>query len=196
MIQGPEVFLLKHIWRHYSFSILAANPTWIGMRKHGNQIENYYIYNKEYDLNNKLKIVEVFSYPRFRDIIELYFKKAKEAVIEGQCVNMTNGIGKIAIRRVERNHKNKSINYAKTKLQPKVWCPIRNKEVYTKIIYFTEDNYCRIGWHKFGKIKNESTYEFLPSKMSRGGTGFGQQLSKALNNDPLLKYRYIYYPLK
>ena len=196
MIQGPEVFLLKHIWRQYSFNILAANPTWIGMRKPSNEIENYFIYNKEYDLSNKLKIVEVFSYPRFRAIIELYFKKAKEAIINGECVNMTSGVGKIAVRRIERNHKNKSINYAKTKLQPKVWCPVRNKEVYAKIIYFTEDNYCRIGWHKFGKIKNESTYEFVPSKMSKGGTGFGQQLSKALNSNPLLKYRYIYYPLK
>lgn len=196
MKKGPQSYNLSDVWTQYVYNILAVNPTWVGMKKDGSPMPYYYIYRKDYTDEGKLEVTELFSYKLFREIISRFFQKSKEHLIEGRAISMTNNLGKIIIRRVERMHRKKTINYAKTLQQPKVWCPIRQKEIREKIIYFTDDDYCRVGWHKVGKVKNESAYKFVPSKQSYTGVGFGQQLSRALNADPLLKYRYIYYPVK
>jgi len=88
------------------------------------------------------------------------------------------------------------INFGKTMKQPKVWNEELGKEVREKIIYHTKDDWCRIAWHKFGKLYNSSMYEFKPSAQTKSGIGFRQQLSKALDENPLLRYKYPYYPLR
>lgn len=188
----PTTYHIKHIWESYALSLLALNSNHKG-RCH-NKIQNYYIYYIE----DKQEI-PVFSYDIFKNIIDTYFQLAQDAIIEGKALDMTNGIGKIAARRVERNHTHRTINFNKTKLQPKVWSEELGKEVRKKIIYHTMDDWCRIGWHKYGKLKNETVYEFTITKGNKdycNVLSFSQKLNTALLAKPLLKYKYIYYPIK
>jgi len=159
--KAPRIYYLKDVWTWYSNTLLSSNPEWWGAYK--DRIHNYYIYRKYYDEKGKRIVIEVFSWKKFKEVIEDYYDRAKEAIINGECIDMRNSIGKICARRVQRNHKKKVINYAKTLKQPKVWSEKLGREVREKVIYFTEDDWCRIAWHKFMKITNESMYEFSPA---------------------------------
>lgn len=194
MKKEPKIYHLKDIWNWYSAILLSNNPEWWGVYK--DRVPNYYIYRKYYDDNGKRIVIEVFSWKKFKMVVEDFFERAKTAIIKGECIDMRNKIGKICARRVQRNHKKKVINYAKTMQQPKVWNEDLGREVRKKIFYYTEDDWCRIAWHKFMKIPNESVYEFVPSSNTKSGVCFCQQFSKALVENPLLKYKYPYYPLR
>ena len=197
-MKGPKTHYIQDIWEYYAMTLLAANPEWWGKQKTSNGVKNYYLYRKYNDENGKACIVEVLSYEKFRAVMGTYFELAKEKIIAGECLDMTSGVGKIAPRRIQRNHARKTINYARTKLQPKVWSDEHGREIRKKIIYYTSDDWCRIGWHKFAKIKNESVYEFTITKNNKEyckDPSFNQQINQALKADPLLKYKYIYYPL-
>lgn len=193
MRSKPRTYYLKDIWESYAATLLAASPEWWGIVH--NKVQNYYLYRKYTDDKGRNNVIEVFSYDKFRGIIETFFSLAKEAIIQGEALDMTSGVGKICPRRVQRNHTHKTINFHKTKLQPKVWSEEHGKEIRKKIIYYTSDDWCRIGWHKFGKMKNETMYEFTITKNAKSGVAFNQQFDKALKADPLLKYKYIYFPL-
>jgi len=147
------------------------------------------------EINGKQTVELIFSYDQYKQIIDEFFIAAKTAVIEGEAVNLGNLVGKVCARRVERDHSNKQVNWEKTNLQPKVWSEEKKKMVPKKLIYFTDDDYCRIGLHKTGRVTNETVYEFKPSGWSACGTGFKQEFAKALKRNILLKYRYLYYPL-
>jgi len=190
----PKTYRLADIWKSYSNTILSENPECWGVYKH--KIPNYFIYRKYYDENGKRNVIEVFSWQKFKGIVEDYYDRAKQAVIEGECIDMKSKLGKICARRVQRNHNKRSINYAKTRLQPKVYSEKHGREVRAKIIYNTGDDWCRIAWNKFSQIPNESVYEFCPASHTKSGACFKQQFSKALEKNPLLRYRYPYYPLK
>ena len=193
MRSKPKTYHLKDIWENYAATLLAANPEWWGIVH--NKVQNYYLYRKYTDDKGRNNVIEVFSYDKFRDIAETYFGLAKEAIVKGEALDMTSGVGKVCARRVQRNHTHKTINFHRTKLQPKVWSDKHGKEIRKNIIYYTSDDWCRIGWHKFGKMKNETMYEFVITKNAKSGVAFNQQLDKALKADPLLKYKYIYFPL-
>lgn len=189
----PKTFHLSDIWEQYAATLLAANPEWWGIIKNG--VQNHTLYRKYTDDNGRKIIIMTFCYDKFRKIITTYFKLAQDTIIQGNALDMTSGVGKMCMRRVQRNHAHKSINFYKTKMQPKVWSPEHGKEVRKKIIYYVSDDWSRVGWHKFGKMKNETVYEFVITTNSKSGNCFRQKIHKALNNDPLLKYKYIYFPL-
>lgn len=190
----PKVYHLKDIWKAYSYTLLAANPEWWGRYKNG--VTNSSIYRKYLDAEGRKIIIEVFSYIRFRKIIETYFSLATEAIVKGKRLDLTSGLGHICIRRIERDHKNKKVDFHKTSKQPMVWNEQEQKNVRAKIIYHTDDDYLKVGWHKFARITNETMYELRISKNSSTGTAFNQLLTIANKRDPLLKYKYIYCPLK
>lgn len=199
MTNGPATHTIKAIWKRYALDILAANPLWVGVKRGTghNRIDNYTILRKEYDDEKKLiKVTEIFTYKLFKEVVEAFYKKAKEAIIGGECLNITNGLGKIFIKRIDRFHGNKVIDYYKTLQQPKVWCDKRKKFVRERIVYFTSDDYCKICWKKSGRVRHETLYKFTPSGKSHTGVGFGEQLSRALNANPLLKYKYIHCPIR
>lgn len=193
MIKGPKTYYLKDIWENYAATLLGANPEWWGRPKLN--IKNYSLYRKYSDERGKLNVIEVFNYKTFAKIVNLYFTLAKDEIIKGNSLDMTSGVGKICARRVERNHSQKTINFHKTLQQPLIWDETKQKEVRKKIIYYMSDDWCRIGWHKFGRMKNETVYEFTITKNLKSAKGFNQQLTEALTKNPLLKYKYIYYPL-
>lgn len=198
LTKKPKIKHLKDVWKPYALKILGENPTWWGL--YHNKISNFYIYRKVwlkdfYTGKEGWKVEEVFSYEKFRQIIDEFFLAAKQSVIQGEAVNLGNNVGKICARRVERSHKNKQINWGRTNKQEMVISPITGKE-RRKFVYHTDDDYCRIGFHKMGMIPNEMAYEFSPAENNKCGTGFKQEFTKALQTNILLKYRYLYYPLQ
>lgn len=196
MRKGSGTYHTRDIWEWYSYKLLAANPEWCGVNK--DKIINYYIYAKYVDEKGKRKVDEILSYKVFMDTMKVFFDLAKDSVVyDGAALKLLGRLGSIAARRVERDHSKKVINYERTKQQPKVWNEEKQKEVPSKIIYFTTDDWCRIGWHKIRRwVHNLNVYEFRPAKDLRSGKGFDQIMVRALTETPSIKYKYEYYPLK
>lgn len=192
MRKQPKIYHAKDAWRGYANQLLALNPDWWG--KYHLLLDNYYIYRRV-ESDGKMIVEEVFSYAKFRQILDEFFIAAKQAVIEGEAVNLGNCVGKVCARRVERDHSNPQINWGRTALQPKVFNEKTGKMAPKKLIYFTEDDYCRIGLHKTGRIKNETVYEFAPTRDNKTKTGFRQEFAAALSSNMLLRFRYLYFPL-
>lgn len=192
---NKKTHFVHDIWQAYAKRLLLAHPEYWG--RYHNHTDNCYIYTKKDN-----KIIEVITYPKFRRIIEVFFDKAKRAIIAGETYKIGSYLGKICARRVERDFRKKTqrrINWEATRRQPKIWNEEKQKEVYKHVIYYTDDDWCRIGWNKPENAGGEGFskfYEFKPTKDSRAGTGFAQQFTAALKADPILKYAYLFYPLR
>jgi hypothetical protein len=180
----PKVHRVMDMYKVYAQKLLADNPEYWSKYNYSLKISNYTIFRKE-----NSKVLEVMSYPLFKKILQVYFTQAKEIIIMGGEVNLGNQLGCIAPRRVERNFKNKQVNFAATAKQPK-----DDKGKPTKIIYYMEEDWCRIGWSKGGGVKNIMFYKFEPTPGDMRGGGFKYEFSQALIQNPLLKYKYKYYP--
>lgn len=193
-MRGPETYHMRDVWEWYSLKLLAANPDWCGVNK--DKVLNYYIYAK-YMEDGKRKVDEILSYKTFMDTMKTFFELAKESIVNGESLKLGGHLGMIEARRVQRDHSKKVINYERTNQQPKVWNEEKQKMSPARLVFFTTDDWCRIGWLKIRRwVKNITVYEFRPAKDLRSGKGFNQMLSKALNENPGLKYKYTYYPLK
>jgi hypothetical protein len=189
MRKGPVTNHLREIWIAYSRKLLAGDPELRGRYCPKEAMTpNYFIYK-----GNRV----VMSYKIFRQAVETFFDLAKERICQGDTLVLKGRLGNIKARRVERNHAKPTVNFGRTAAQPKVWNEEKQKEVPKKIIYFTDDDWCRVGWHK-GKYPSASmiVYEFRPTKDLKSGKGFNQMLGKALKERPSLKFKFIYYPLK
>jgi hypothetical protein len=187
-----HTYHLKDIWDSYCLSLMASNEGWVG--ENGKEVLYKSMYRK-YRNKGKLSVIEAITYQKYVEVISMFFELAKEHIINGEVLNLGNKMGKICARRVQRDHRKKAIDYAATSKQTPVWNDAKNKYV-KKLIYFTTDDWCRIGWHKMNAITNETVYEFKPTRNLRSGLGFNQQFSSALKKNPILKYKYLYYPLK
>lgn len=200
-----ELHTIKDIWEAYATQLLKDNPDYFG--RFSDKIKNFYIYRKGTPYRSTVvwnRPVKAFSrsglvicYTDFRKIIEQYLLHARLAIIQGEAVDLMSFLGKLCARRVERNFRTqRKIDWGASKKYRRV-DPVTGKVKYARVVRVTTDDWCRIGWHKTAKIKNEYFYEFMPSEGSREGSlGFKQLFSGALNRDPLLKYRYLYAPLK
>lgn len=155
---------------------------------------DFVVYKKE-----GTKVLEVMNYNTFRKLMEMYFDRAKIAIIKGDALDMTSGVGKILGRRVERDFRKKGqrrIDWGKTRKQPLVEDPETGKLHYKTLVYNTSDDWCRISWSKTKKLENEIIYEFKPSAPNSNRTGgFRLEFSNALMKDPLLKYKYQFKPV-
>jgi hypothetical protein len=190
---GKAVHLLKDIWVAYAESLLKKNPGWWSRYK--NKISHHSV--GYYD--EKGKMIEVINYPKYRKTIEYFFDRAKQEIIQGNCINLTSHVGKICVIRVQRDFrkaKQRKIDWGRTKKYPKVFSPEKGKDVYQNIVYFTSEDWCRIAWIKSTGLANQQVYEFSPSsRNSAGTTGFKFEFSQAQKEDKLLQYRYLYRPI-
>ncbi len=192
---AKPILVLKDIWIAYAQKQLKENPTWWSKYSGSSSCSHYSI---GYTTPAGIK-VEVMNYTKFRKTIEYFFDRAKRAIIQGDCINMTSRVGKICVKRIERDFrkgKQRRIDWAKTRKQPKVWDEEKQKLVYERVIYFTGNDWCRIAWIKNRALTNETVYEFLPAARNSAGTsGFKYEFSEAQRQDPLLKYQYLFNPL-
>lgn len=186
MRKGTSTNFMKEIWAAYARKLLLANPTLRG--KFENKIPNSKIYKGN---------TVVLTYKVFRETMDVFFNLAKERICQGDTLVFKRSLGSIRARRVERNHANPTVNWARTMAQEKVWNEEKQKFVAAKRIFYTGDDWFRIGWHKPKYPSKEMVvYEFRPTKALKNGKGFDQMLTKALRENPYLKYQFIYYPLK
>lgn len=192
MKQSRKSFTVIDIWKAYVKKLLIDNSEWWGKRD--KFMPDFVVYRKE-----GTKVIEVINYNSFRKLMEMYFDRAKIAIIKGDALDMTSGVGKILGRRVERDFRKKGqrrIDWGKTRKQPLV----QNEETgtwhYKTLVYNTSDDWCRISWNKTKKLDNEIIYEFKPSAPNSNRTGgFRLEFSNALMRDPLLKYKYQFKPV-
>lgn len=194
-MKGPKTYHLQEIWEWYALKVLAANPEWWGVYK--DPVQNATIYSKYYDEKGRRCVIEMMSYAKFREAMSLLFELAKEAIIDGEVFSFKSKIGRIRVRRIEIDHSRKRVDFYKTNMRPKVWNEEKQKLVPSKVICYTDDDYNKVGWHKNGGfLKNLVLYEFIPTKNLSSGKGFNQMLHKANRENPILKYKYLFYPLK
>lgn len=187
-IQRPKIHRVADLWKAYAENILAADPNTYSRRAvHYSKIPHYYIYRKL-----ERGVEDVMDYAMFKNILETYFSYAKDVIIEGQAFPLGFGLGNIEARRIERNFKNKAIDWKSTMAQEKG--PDGKIKQY---IYHLDEDYCRIAW---GKVSGPSAcpgskkYAFEPTPDDGTGKGFVPEFFTALNKDVTLKYKYKYYP--
>jgi len=200
-IKELKTHTLKTMYQEYVTRLLKDNPTWWGIRDEGIRMKNYTIYAKSTKKKSKWvqtgdeeegDIVIKMSWPLYRTVVESYFHKAKDAIIQGESLTLT-GVGKIRAIRAQRNFKKPTIDWAGT---------LKDKQVDEKgktiFVYHTSEDYCKIEWVKDTSSAggNVRSYHFMPAN---GNTlnkkGFKKEFTTALMRDPLLKYRYKYNPL-
>jgi len=128
------------------------------------------------------------TYTMFKNILEHNNTLAREAVIEGQIYNLGQSLGHLRARRIERDFSKPTVNVVATM---NYWRDHPEKRPQVKI-YFLDDDYVRIAWHKSSSstgVRNLTVYDFKPCKDFR--VEFGQSSIKR----PLLKFKYLYFPL-
>lgn len=142
----------------------------------------------------------LLTFTRWCNIVNTMIFEARDRIVNGEALLMPY-LGVIHGKRIERNFRNRHINWAETKKQPKVYNKELDKVVYARKIYYTEEDYCRIGWTRTNAATMQKTnlrrFKFVPtSSNTQGKRGFKTQFSNAQYKDPLLKLKYIYYPYK
>jgi len=172
---------MKHIYNAYVDKLLAANPQWWVKANKSLKMTKGYVYGLE-----KGKPVLKMSWQLWKEIVTSYYHKAKDAIIQGETLKLGSGLGNILAIRVERTFSNKVVDWGATyKLN------LRDEKGMLKRVFYTDDDYCRIKWQKFGMVPNEKNYKFNPaSKHTDTGKGFKQEFVQALLANPMLKYKY------
>lgn len=173
---------VKDAYVEYATQILKDNPEF--WSKYNHKTPHYQVFKRGVN-----RVIEVISYPRYRAIVEEWFNGAAHYIIQGSVLTLGNRLGRIAPRRVERNFKNEQIDWKATKA---MW---ERKGERKGLVYFTDEEWIRIGWKKTGKLKNSFLYRFSPAE---GNTltqrGFKKEFSQANRENPLLKLKYEFYP--
>lgn len=171
-----------------------------------NDISDIDVALKNFELKKKelqkdiTKVKKIMDYILFKKILKAYNTKAGDRIINGEKFNLLNGLGYILGKRIERTHSNQKVDWGETnKLRDLTGeLPIDAKTGKKKLIYFIDDEYCRVGWKKVHGIKNISVYGFEPAGGETGkgfGKGFKKKFSKAINDNPLLKLKFEYFPI-
>jgi hypothetical protein len=166
---------------------MDENPTWYSRWDKSLKMSNCYIYAIE---NNK--IVLKMSWQLWKEITERYFHKAKKAIIYGETLRLGHGVGKIRGARNQRNFKNPYVDWATTRK-----LNLRKPDGRLQRVYFTTEDYCMIQWVKTSMIPNKGDYNFdAATANTTTGKGFRKEFSEAVRNNIMLKYKFVYNPLK
>lgn len=117
---------------------------------------------------------KIIDFEQFKTILVTHNKEAEKCVLKGEIYNLGNKLGYVAIRRVERNPENmtvdwKASNERKTQLLKEgktLYDKYNNPDGHKYLVFYTDDFWFRIGWSKFRSIRNETVYQLVPC----GGT--------------------------
>lgn len=112
-------------------------------------------------------------YWMYNEILSRYNKKAANAVIFGEVLNLGNTIGRILIKKIRRRYEKLEVNWGasnarKAELITTGTVP-KDKdhpEGENWILYHTDAWYARWAWQKRNgacRVRNQSVYKFLPS---------------------------------
>lgn len=199
-IQELKIYTLKAMYKDYAGKLLKDNPTWWGVTNRVLKMKNCVICSQTIrkgskwtpeELRGKNEIVVKMSWQMYKNIVESYFHKAKQAIIHGETLNIPN-VGKILAVRVQRNFNRKIVDWGAT-LQSK-----KTDGINAKMIFHTDEDYCKIEWATDAAVTgaNVRSYHFTPAgKNVINNKGFKKEFVDALMEDQFLKFKYKYYPL-
>jgi hypothetical protein len=112
-------------------------------------------------------------YWMYNEILSRYNKKAADAVIFGEVLNLGNTVGRILIKKIRRRYDKLEVdwgasNIRKAELIAQGITPKdpEHPEGENWILYHTDAWYARWAWQKRNgacKVRNQSVYKFLPS---------------------------------
>jgi hypothetical protein len=142
-----------------------------------------------YELHDESGTI-LLTFDRWFNIMTVFFAEAREKIIQGERLSLYQG-GFIHAKRIERNFRNKRVNWKETMRGEMRFDEEKQKNVPVRKVYYTEEDYCRIGWSAKGHVPG---YKFSPTNSSKSKVGFKQQFSQHLIRNPHLKLSYIYYP--
>lgn len=190
---------VQHMWAAYVKRILSHNSKSEYWVKYNNG-KIHAIYYRTPTGQTK----EFLSYELFRNIIERFMAKAKQAVMNAESIEIPH-CGFIAGKRIERDFrsKKKTIDWKRTTAAGYTitQTPEGPLKKYNKVYYQLQDEYCRIGWFK-PTIVNISIYSFLPTESSskthtaNPTVGFKEEFSHNIMKDQFIKYKYIFCPIR
>lgn len=171
-------FTAYDMYRYYTTKLLEENPNYKAEYDKIICVKGIFVIYKVVD-HVKTFIVD---YRMFRKVLETYNLKATDAVIQGERLNLGYGLGFIQGRRIERSFTRPQVDFGAS-------YKARLKDPKAEYVYYTSEDYCRIAWNKQGGVKNSYIYEFVPAATANG---FRKRFSRALIDNPLLKFRYEY----
>lgn len=184
-IRKPVTHYMRDVYLNYVGQLLEKNPTWFSRYEGRLKLSHCYIYAKE-----KGKVVLKMSWFIWKETVERFYHKAKYAIISGETLKIGSNLGKIRGARIQRSFTTPKIDWRATKELNMM------EGEFLKKVYYTDDDYCRIQWLKYQMVPNETHYCFDPAeKNTKAKKGFKIEFSQALTKNPLLKYKYKYYPL-
>lgn len=186
-IVTPRTWNARAIYLDFVEKLLKANPDYWTKYSKSCRMRHFWVYT-----TNNNKLIEIINFDRWKDIMHAYFMSARIHIIGGEGLNMGNFVGKIFPKRVERNHKNKQVNWKATHARPKVWNEEKQKWLPDVMIYYVDDEWIRISWSKTKQLPNETVYTFIPCSGSKVSKGFQEQFSQENNKNPTLKLNYTY----
>lgn len=178
-----RILLPKHLYYAFLQHQVSRNPSWRIVKRNQSRAMPYELVD---GLNQTL-----LTYNRWFNIMNVFFAHARVRVIDGYRLDMF-GMGYIHGKWIERNYRNKRINWKATVAEGTVYDEEKGKNVFKKKVYFTEPDYCRIGWSN--RRNNLTSYKFSPTNSSHSKKGFKEQFSDAHKANPNLKLSYLYYP--
>lgn len=174
----PKTFSAQDIYVFYAEKYLQNNPECYSRYycgKHGK------IFNKDGEL--------VMSYKKFKEILTHLNITIGDFLIDGYKLKLTHGLGYLYLARMEANPNNRNINYNETKRIRKQLAEQGKNEKVT--VYYTEDEYLRLKYHKPSYTRNLMFYQFSPAS---GPSGFKLKFSHSYNKTRRSLYPFI--PLK
>lgn len=191
-VKNIDTHTLKHMWIAYVNKLLLENPEY--WRKDTGKTSQYHSIAILRKSGNR--VVQVIDYAQFRAISERLFSTAKNAIIRGEAFNLPH-CGKVYVKRIQRDFRSKKrpVDWART-MRLNTEFDQTGKRIYKKLYFFSDDDYLRVAWVG-AEIPNQTCYEFLPAHGDpKRNAGFKLELAMANKKDKLLKYQYLFCPLK
>jgi hypothetical protein len=117
---------------------------------------------------------------QYINVVELFFKAARDEILEGKTFKLGQRLGSIRILKVKRTYRRPRINIVETlKLY---------RQGIKKNVYFTDEYWYRWYWNKKScQVTNKTVYCFQPTIGANGNT---KKLSQKLQNE---EFSYLLY---
>lgn len=145
-----------------------TNKRIVAPRTHGTA-EMYKFYLQKHEPTKKINKTKYWMY---KEVLARFNKKASDAIIFGQTLNLGNRLGYVLIRKIKRNYENPVPDWGASKKikedlikAGEVPKDENHPEGKEWIVFFDDPWYLRWAWikRKVCKVRNHTVYKFMPT---------------------------------